>query len=164
TALAVPRARYRLCRHPARRDFWPYSCLTPGPSARQRRWQCGPSYRSPTRALGRASACSFSGRPAPGSKGELAARRRRCRPGAREDARAFRVVLVLQDDGGVVVEADVGAVGSAVLLGLADDDRFHDFALLDRATRRGHFDGGDDHVADRGLELRAAGDHANTHE
>src|SRR5207302_7964784 len=81
-----------------------------------------------------------------------------------EDTRAFGAVFVLKDNRGIVVETDVRTVRAAVLLGLADDHRFDHFALLDRTTGRGLFDGGDDHVADRGFELRATGNNPDAHQ
>src|SRR5919204_6692383 len=38
-----------------------------------------------------------------------------------KDARPFRIVLVLEDNGGVIVEADVRAISSTVLFRLAHD-------------------------------------------
>src|SRR6185369_3423486 len=76
-----------------------------------------------------------------------------------EDPGATRVALVIDQDGRVLVEPDVAAVGAAVFLGRPDDDRPDDVALLDGGVRDGLLDAGDDHVADagRGLE-RAAHD------
>src|SRR5581483_8178352 len=76
-----------------------------------------------------------------------------------EDAGAGRVVLIGEDDGGVVVELDVGAVRPAVFLRGADDDRLDDVALLDGAARGRLLDRSDDDIADLGVLLvRAAQD------
>src|SRR5262245_18948310 len=50
-----------------------------------------------------------------------------------EDARPARVVLWIDEDGGVLVETDERSVVPAVGLLGPDDDRFHDLALLDRS-------------------------------
>ena len=52
-----------------------------------------------------------------------------------EDPGADRLVLVVQDHGGVAVEADGGAVLAADFLGGADDDGLADVALLHAAAR-----------------------------
>src|SRR5919198_6053090 len=63
-----------------------------------------------------------------------------------ENARPARVVLVAQDDRGVVVEADVRAVRPAELLVRPDDHRPHDFALFDRRVRDRRLDRADDDI------------------
>src|SRR4051812_37130384 len=68
-----------------------------------------------------------------------------------EDAGAARVVLRVDDDGGVLVEGDVRAVLAPELLLGAHDDRLDDLALLDRALRVGLLDGRGDDVADAGI-------------
>src|SRR3954466_2383542 len=68
-----------------------------------------------------------------------------------EDAGPARVVLRVDDDGGVLVEGDVGAVVAPELLLRAHDDRLDDLALLDRALRIGLLDGGGDDVPDAGV-------------
>src|SRR6185312_15485274 len=76
-----------------------------------------------------------------------------------EDARSTRVQLVVDDDGGVLVEADQRAVTSAIGLLRPDDDRSHDLALLDRALRRCGLHCSDDLVADASVSAaRAAHD------
>src|SRR4051795_7705004 len=64
-----------------------------------------------------------------------------------EDARPARVVLGVDDHGGVLVEGDVGAIGAAEGLLRAHHDGGDDLALLDRALRVGLLDGGGDDVA-----------------
>ena len=59
-----------------------------------------------------------------------------------------RVVLRVDQDRGVLVEGDVGAVGAAELLAGADDDRLDDLALADAALRGRLLDRRGDHVAD----------------
>src|SRR4051794_41655489 len=64
-----------------------------------------------------------------------------------EDAGAARVVAVVDQHRGVLVEGDVGAVVAAeLLLGPHHDGRDH-VALLDRAMRNRLLDGADDDVA-----------------
>src|SRR5690606_29345311 len=76
-----------------------------------------------------------------------------------EDAGAARLVGVVDEDGGVLVEADVGAVLPAVLLLRADDDGLRDVALLHVAAGHRVLDRDDDLVADAGVAaLRAAED------
>src|SRR3954469_14027085 len=59
-----------------------------------------------------------------------------------EDARAPRVVLRVDEHGGVLVEGDVGAVVSPELLAGANDDGRDDLALLDRPLGVGLLDRG----------------------
>src|SRR3954469_13569144 len=68
-----------------------------------------------------------------------------------EDARAPRVVLRVDDHGGVLVEGDVRAVLAPELLLRAHDDGLDDLALLDGALRVGLLDGRRDDVADAGV-------------
>src|SRR6266545_2728733 len=72
-----------------------------------------------------------------------------------EDARATRVLLLVDDDGSVLVEADVGAVGAALLLLGAH------VAFLDRAARDGVLHRRDDDVADGGVASPGAAEHAD---
>src|SRR2546430_2141653 len=51
-----------------------------------------------------------------------------------EDAGATRLVVRLDQHGGVLVEPDVAAVRATPFLGGTDDDRLDDVALLDGAT------------------------------
>src|SRR5215210_6628282 len=67
-----------------------------------------------------------------------------------EDAGAARVVLGVDDHGGVLVEGDVRPVLAAELLLRAHDDGLDDLALLDRALRVSLLDRRRDHVADAG--------------
>src|SRR3954451_116992 len=56
--------------------------------------------------------------------------------------------IVLQDDRGVLVEADVGAVDTPALLDSPHDDCLDDVALLHVATGDRVLDGGNDDVPD----------------
>ena len=67
------------------------------------------------------------------------------------DAGTDRLRLGVDQDGAVVVELDVAAVGAPALLGGAHDDRLDDVALLDVAAGDGVLDGGDDDVTDAGV-------------
>src|SRR3954453_14935303 len=68
-----------------------------------------------------------------------------------EDSGAARVVLRVDDDGGVLVEGDVRAVVAPELLLRAHDDRLDDLALLDRPLRVGLLARRGDDVADAGV-------------
>src|SRR5258705_4612959 len=78
-----------------------------------------------------------------------------------EDARATRIVVGLDEDGGVLVELDVAAVGAAALLDGADDDGLHYLAALDAAAGDGVLDGRHDDVADAGVTPCRAAEHAD---
>src|SRR4051794_9570281 len=79
-----------------------------------------------------------------------------------EDARSARVVLGVNDHGGVLVEGDVGAVVASELLAGADDDGLDDVALAHRALRVGLLDGGGDDVADPSVAAARAALDADT--
>ena len=66
------------------------------------------------------------------------------------------LAVVLDDHGGVLVEPDVGAVGTTALLVGADDDGLDDVALLHVAAGDRVLDGGDDDVADAGVATTGA--------
>src|SRR5438067_2931475 len=68
-----------------------------------------------------------------------------------EDAGPARLVVVLDEHGGVLVEPDVGAVRAAPLFLGADDDGLDHVALLHSGGRDGVLHGGDDDVADAGV-------------
>src|SRR6478736_9269735 len=78
-----------------------------------------------------------------------------------EDAGAAGLPVVLQDDGGVLVELDVRAVGTARLLLGADDDGLDHIALLDVSTRDRVLDGRDDGVAETGVAAVRTTEHAD---
>src|SRR5918993_1504648 len=76
-----------------------------------------------------------------------------------EDARAARGQVVLDEDGRVLVEADVAAVGAPLLLLGAHDDALDDVALLDAGAGDGVLDGRHEDVADRGVAAARAAEH-----
>src|SRR5215210_6604018 len=78
-----------------------------------------------------------------------------------EDASAARVVAVVDQHGGVLVEGDVGAVVAPELLLRAHHHGGNDLALLHRAVRDGLLDGADDDVAHAGVAPVAAAAHAD---
>src|SRR5690606_7985083 len=78
-----------------------------------------------------------------------------------EDAGAAGLPVVLQDDGGVLVELDVRVVVAARLLHGADDDRLDDVALLDVAARDRVLGRRDDGVAQTGVTAVGSTEHAN---
>src|SRR5690606_1495618 len=77
-------------------------------------------------------------------------------PDRAEDARTARLAVVLEDDGGVLVELDVGTVRTTALLGGADDDGLDHVTLLHVAARDRVLDGCDDDVADSGVATARA--------
>src|SRR4029078_7321583 len=81
-----------------------------------------------------------------------------------EDARAARVVLRVDDHGGVLVEGDVRAVVAPELLLRSHDDRLDDLALLDRPLRVGLLDRRRDDVADAGVAPAGAALDADAHD
>src|SRR5699024_3993148 len=65
----------------------------------------------------------------------------------------------LDNDGSILVEADVRAVGTAAFLAGTDDNGLDDLALLNIAARDCILDGGDDDVADSGVAPAGAAEH-----
>src|SRR4029453_14876129 len=80
-------------------------------------------------------------------------------PDRAEDAGTAGVPTVLDDDGGVLVEADVRAVRTPLLLGGADDDSLDDVTLLPTGARDGVLDRGHDDVADARVTATGAAEH-----
>src|SRR5690554_558067 len=78
-----------------------------------------------------------------------------------EDARAAGVPVTLEEHSGILIELDVGAVGSTGLLLGANDDRLDDLALLDVSARDGVFHGRDDNVAESRIATAGTTEHAN---
>src|SRR5208283_2806619 len=68
-----------------------------------------------------------------------------------EDTGAARLELLVDEHRGVLVEADVTAVGPALLLLRAHDDAADHVALFHRGPGDGVFDRGDEDVADAGV-------------
>src|ERR1017187_616657 len=81
-----------------------------------------------------------------------------------EDASAAWVVLGRDEDGGVLIEAYLTAVGTVEGLDGADDDRPDHVTLLDLSVGLRHLDGPDDDVANRAVLALAAAEHANAEE
>src|SRR5690606_19847679 len=76
-----------------------------------------------------------------------------------ENTGAPRVPTVLDEPGGVLIEADVGAVGPTAFLRGAHDNGFDDVALLDPRAGQGVLDGRHNRVTDaRVPPARAAKD------
>src|SRR6266446_2476729 len=78
-----------------------------------------------------------------------------------EDAGGPGLARFGDEDGGVLVEADVGAVLAAGLLGRAHDDRPGHVALLHLPGRDGVLDGHHHDVAQAGVAALAAAEHAD---
>src|SRR3954465_3419073 len=76
-----------------------------------------------------------------------------------EDARPARVAAVADDDRGVLVEADVGTVGTTALLHRADDDGLDHVTALDTGTGQRVLDGRDDDVTDARVASPGAAEH-----
>src|SRR3954447_10019894 len=85
-------------------------------------------------------------------------------PDRAEDAGATGVTAVTDDHGCVLVEADVGTVGTPTLLHGTDDDGLDDVTLLHRATRDGVLDGRHDDVTDAGVAPPGAAEHPDAQE
>src|SRR5689334_20042718 len=81
-----------------------------------------------------------------------------------EDARPSRVVGLGEEDGGVLVEADEGAVRTLVLLVYPHHHGLNHLALLDLASRLRGLDRGRDDVAHVGVLTVVAAMHANDQE
>src|SRR3954469_21138356 len=76
-----------------------------------------------------------------------------------EDAGPPRLAVPLDQDGGVLVEPDVAAVGAAALLDGAHDHGPDHVTALHAGGRDGLLDGGDDGVADSRVAPRRAAEH-----
>src|ERR1039458_2328744 len=76
-----------------------------------------------------------------------------------EDAGPAWLLLVVDEDRGVLVEADVAAVGTALLLLRADDDALDHVALLDRSPGDGVLHRGHKDIPDRRVPAAGADDH-----
>src|ERR687890_1300201 len=78
-----------------------------------------------------------------------------------EDARGPRLAVVGDQDGGVLVEPDVGAVLAPGLLGRSHDNRLGHVALLHLAGGNGVLDRHHHDVAQAGVAALAAAEHAD---
>src|SRR5512144_3292766 len=70
-----------------------------------------------------------------------------------EDAGSLGLLLVVDEDGRVLVEPDVAPVPAADLLHGADEHRLVDVPLLHGGSRQRVLDGDDDHVAEPSVPL-----------
>src|ERR1700743_1599220 len=68
-----------------------------------------------------------------------------------ENAGPARLLLVVDENGCVLVEADVAAVGTTLFLLRPHDDALDDVTSFDRGTGDGVLDRGHEHVADAGV-------------
>src|SRR3989338_9290872 len=80
-----------------------------------------------------------------------------------EDARAFGHAVFLDDDAGVVVEADAAAVLATRHLTRAHHHRRFDGLLANGAARSRFFDDDNDHIADACVASLAVAEHADAH-
>jgi hypothetical protein len=76
-----------------------------------------------------------------------------------EDARADRLELRVDEDGAVLVEADVRAVRARNVVLHANDDGLRGVALLHLGAREGFLDGDDDDVTEAGVTTARAAEH-----
>src|SRR5215212_1375510 len=81
-----------------------------------------------------------------------------------EDARPARRAVWVNDNPGVLAEADVRPVVAARLLLGPNHHGPHHVALLDTASRGSLLDGGHDHIPDAGAPAPAAAEHADSKE
>src|SRR5215469_14335738 len=74
-------------------------------------------------------------------------------PGDRtENARPHRLACFVDQDRGILVEADIGSIPTPMFFPGAYDDRLHHFALLHLALGSRLFHGCSDHVAQTGIQ------------
>src|ERR1700722_20299365 len=78
-----------------------------------------------------------------------------------ENAGPARLLLVIDENSGVLIEADVAAVGTTLFLLRAHDDALDDVAPLDGGTRDGVLDRGHEHIADAGVAPARPAEHAD---
>src|SRR5699024_8063592 len=78
-----------------------------------------------------------------------------------EDTGTARFAVVLENHGGVLVEADVGTVRATAFLAGTNHDRPDDVAVLDVPAGNRILDGGDERVADAGVATSRAAEHAH---
>src|SRR5215475_4758904 len=78
-----------------------------------------------------------------------------------ENAGSARVTAVPNEDSGIFVEANVGAVDAAALLLGPHDDRLDDLTLLDAPAWDGVLNGCDDDVTDARVAPPGAAEHAD---
>src|SRR5213080_2739712 len=81
-----------------------------------------------------------------------------------EDTGADRLRLVVDQHGGVAVEADDRTVGAADVLADPDHDGLHHVALLHLAARNRFLDRHNDNVAHGGIAALGAPKHLDTHD
>src|SRR5439155_11179178 len=81
-----------------------------------------------------------------------------------EDAGASRIVGVVDQHSGILVERNVGAILAPQLLAGADDHCLDHLAFLDGALRCRALDGADDDVADTGIASLGAPPHPDAKE
>src|SRR4051794_19102343 len=76
-----------------------------------------------------------------------------------EDASTARGLVVLDENGGIFVEADVAAIGTALLFLHPHDDALHHVALLHGGAGDGVFHGGHEDVTDRSVTTARVAQH-----
>src|SRR2546425_3474548 len=81
-----------------------------------------------------------------------------------EDARANGLSRFIDEHGGVVVKADVGAILAAVFLAHAHDDRTNHFAFFALALRGGLLHRRGHNIAEARLEARVTAHRENAHQ
>ena len=113
------------------------------------------------RAPGPGHPCGFASQITSGASETMRMKRlsRSSRPNGAEDAGPARLQLVVDEDRGVLVEADVAAVRTPLLLLRAHDHAADDVALLHRGARHGVLHRRDEDVADAGVAARRTAEH-----
>src|ERR1700729_2069749 len=76
-----------------------------------------------------------------------------------ENASPARLLLVIDENGGVLVEADVATVRPPLLLLRSHDDALDDVALLDGGTGDGVLDRGHEYITDAGVTPARPSEH-----
>src|ERR1700760_2621282 len=70
-------------------------------------------------------------------------------------------MCIVDHDGSVLIETNVGSVTAPVLLASADDNGLYDFALLHGAVGRSFFNRSGNNVAEAGLQSQSAAERQN---
>src|SRR3546814_545134 len=81
-----------------------------------------------------------------------------------KDTGADRLLLVVQQNSSIAIEANDGAIGTTNTVTSANHNSGHHLAFLDLATRNRFLDGYFDNVADAGVTTVRTAEHLDTHD
>src|SRR6266568_498938 len=81
-----------------------------------------------------------------------------------KDPSPTRILLVAENDGGVIVEPDIGSIRPPILFRRANDDRAHHLTLFDRRIRLRDLHRGNDRVANPRVAAAGSTGHENAHD